>query len=137
MSAASHEFLEHVGELELRVRAPTAEELFVEAGRALGLELLRGMAGDPDDQVVELDLEAADQAALLVDFLNEIIYQADSQGRALVRYDLLRVGDTELRGRAWGVRLTAAAPVKAATYHGIQVERDADGLLTARVILDV
>ena len=41
MRVASHTFEEHTGEVLLRLRAPTLEEIFVEAGRGLA-ELLAG-----------------------------------------------------------------------------------------------
>jgi len=136
-AAASHEFLEHVGELELRVRAPDREALFAEAGRALADELRRGAAGVPDAAAVLVEVEAADQAALLVDWLNELIYRADAVGLVLVAYEFERLTATALRCRAHGVRVTIATPVKAATYHGLIVAEEADGTFVGRVILDI
>jgi SHS2 domain-containing protein len=137
MTQASHEVLEHVGELELRVRAPDLAGLLREAALALAAELLRGQAGAPDDEVVVLDVDSADRAALLVDWLNELVYRADAEGRVLVTFDFERVDERGLRCRARGVRATIAVPVKAATFHGLAVETDADGTLQARVILDI
>ena len=137
MGEASHEVLEHVGELELRVRAPDLPGLLREAGVALAAELLRGQAGRPDDGVVLLEVEAADRAALLVDWLNELVYRADAEGRVLTDFDFEHVDEHGLRCRARGVRAAACVPVKAATFHGLAVETDADGALQARVILDI
>ncbi|HEY3356310.1 MAG TPA: archease [Polyangia bacterium] len=137
MSAASHEFLEHVGELELRIEAPSREELFAEAARALGSEILRGAPGSPDEAAMLVTLQAADPAALLVEFLNEIVYRADAEGRVLTRFEFDRLTATEVRARGRGVRLRAASPVKAATYHGAMVAPAAGGGFVARVILDI
>ena len=137
MGGASHEVLEHVGELELRLRAPDLAGLLREAGAALAEELLRGQAGRPDDEAVLLEVESADRAALLVDWLNELVYRADAFGRVLTEFDFERVDEHGLRCRARGVRAEIAVPVKAATFHGLAVETDADGALQARVILDI
>jgi SHS2 domain-containing protein len=137
MVEASHEVLEHVGELELRLRAPDLPGLLREAAAALAAELLRGQAGQPDDEVVLLDVESGDRAALLVDWLNELVYRADAEGRVLTGFDFEHVDETRLRCRARGVRVVADVPVKAATFHGLAVETDADGALQARVILDI
>jgi SHS2 domain-containing protein len=134
---ASHEVLEHVGELELRLRAPDLPGLLREAAVALAAELLRGQTGEPDDASVLLEVEAADRAALLVDWLNELVYRADAEGRVLSAVDFERGDDHGLRCRARGVRAPIDVPVKAATFHGLVVETDADGALQARVILDI
>jgi SHS2 domain-containing protein len=137
MIQTSHEVLEHVGELELRLRAPDFPDLLREAAVALAEELLRGQVSEPDDGVVLLELESGDRAALLVDWLNELVYRADAEGRVLTRFEFEHVDEHGLRCRAHGVRAVADVPVKAATFHGLAVESDADGTLQARVILDI
>jgi SHS2 domain-containing protein len=137
LAPASHEFLEHVGELELRVRGPGREAVFVEAGRALAAELLRGAPGVPDAAVVLVELTAADGAALLIEWLNELVYRADAAGLVLVTYAFEELTATALRCRAAGVRLTIPAPVKAATYHGLALTEEADGTFVGRVIFDI
>jgi SHS2 domain-containing protein len=134
---ASHEVLEHVGELELRLRAPDFPALLGEAGVALAAELLRGQAGGPVGDTVRLELEAGDRAALLVDWLNELVYRADAEGLVLTSFEFDRADEGGVSCRARGVRAALAVPVKAATYHGLAVEAGADGLLEARVILDI
>jgi len=139
-AGATHEVLEHVGELELRVRAPDLAALLAEAGRALAEELRRG--ADPGGAPLApadltLELEAADAAALLVDFLNELIYRADAEGLLLDEFAFERCEARAVRCRARGVRATLAVPVKAATFHGLAVTTAADGTVEARVVLDI
>jgi SHS2 domain-containing protein len=94
-------------------------------------------AAAPAPVEVPLALEAADAAALLVDFLNELIYRADAEGLVLDAFELERCDERGLRGRARGSRTAGAVPVKAATFHGLVVTRSADGALEARVVLDI
>jgi SHS2 domain-containing protein len=133
----SHEVLEHVGELELRLRAPDFPALLREAGLALAAELLRGQSGEPVAEAVHVELEAGDRAALLVDWLNELVYRADAEGLVLDAFDFERADEGGVSCRARGVRAAMAVPVKAATFHGLAVEAAADGALEARVILDI
>jgi SHS2 domain-containing protein len=128
-----YEWRGHMAEIELHVRAPSEEGVFADAADAFGryVELDRG--GEPARH--DLELEAPDRGALLVALLEELIYLADTQGfvpdRVHVQID---------RGRLAGVlegRRTRIDPiVKAATYHGLQFERD-DGSWNARVVFDV
>ena len=134
---ASHEVLEHVGELELRLRAPDFAGLLREAGVALAAELLRGQAGGPVEGEIRLELEPGDRAALLVDWLNELVYRADAEGLVLTSFDFDRADERGVSCRARGVRAAMAVPVKAATFHGLAVEVGAAGGLEARVILDI
>ena len=137
MREASHEVLEHVGELELRVRAPDLAGLLREAGAALAEELLRGGGGEPDAAEALLQVEAADRAALLVNWLNELVYRADAEGRVFTAFEFEHVDEHAVRCRARGVRAVIDVPVKAATFHGLAIETDAEAGLQARVILDI
>jgi SHS2 domain-containing protein len=136
-SVTGHEFLEHVGELEIRIWAPALDLLFVEAGRALSLELLRGAVGPPAESPLTLEVAAVDRAALLVEFLNELIYRADAEGHVLTSFEFTRLTDTELSCSGRGVRLAIASSVKAATYHELALAPRPEGGFTARVTLDI
>lgn len=140
---ASHEFLEHTSEVELHLRASSLDELVAEAGRALGELMLRCRKDLSGDTHFDVELHSRDEAALLVDWLNELVYLAESQKWAPRESESVHIGrDTSgegmtLRARMGGVLLEhAPSEVKAATFHGLRVQRDAEGIV-ANVILDV
>lgn len=135
----SRTFLEHTGEVELQLEAATLSELFIEAG--LGLAELLGAdltAPVPDDSGVErVELTAADDDALLVDWLNELVYLSETRARAFTRLELTHVGAGRLSGTVSGLPLeNVRTQVKAATYHRLHIERRAEGFV-ARVVLDI
>ena len=134
---AMHEFLDHTSELELHVRAPTFAELAGEAGRAL-VELMK--PGCDETGVGEwrsIAAEGVDRAALLVAWLNELVYLAEVERWVPTEIQAELTGDNVLEIRARGVHLKEAPSlVKAATYHGLQV-RDTDAGVEAEVIFDV
>jgi SHS2 domain-containing protein len=137
MTAPHHAFEEHVSEVRLRVEARSLGELFEEAGRALA-----ALSADADREASpgaeeRIELSARDRESLLVAWLNELIFCAET--RKLV-YDVLRVehvGDKSLlatvRGRA---PLAARTAVKAATMYDVRIEESPEGY-TATVVLDV
>ena len=135
--AASHESVEHVGELVLRVRAWSLAELFIEAARGLA-ELTLGrrrtwVSGAPR----MLALEARDPAALLVDWLNELIYLAETERWVALEFQGAQVTRTTLRVHARGAKVKRApSRIKAATLHGLRLAEE-DGMLQADVVLDV
>lgn len=136
-AAPSHSFLEHTGEVRLRLRAGSPAELLAEAGRALGELLLRGAPADPGGPAWEIEVRSGDRAALLVDWLNELIYRAESGAAVPTEFEVREIGANAIRAR---VRATPVeqppALVKAATLHGARMERVAGGW-EGDVILDV
>ncbi|MGE0552817.1 MAG: archease [Gemmatimonadales bacterium] len=132
-----HELLEHTGEIRLRIHAADRRELFAEAGRALAGLLLRGRAVGKPGAWAPVSVEAADGVGLLVDWLNELIYLAESTSAVPVDFDVREAGETRVSAqvRSCGVPEPPAL-VKAATLHGARVVAG-DGKVEADVVLDV
>ncbi len=137
------EELEHTADVGFRVRARTLPGLFYWAARGLLGAMFERLPrrGDVRLRVV---LEAEDPETLLVRFLNELLYLAQTRGRVPVA---LRV---HLAPGPGGCRLAAgieALPfdrvadrflgeVKSATFHGLRIEKTGSGY-AASVVLDV
>jgi SHS2 domain-containing protein len=135
---ASHEFLEHTAEVQLRIHAENLASLLAQAGIALA-ELQLGSADLPAARGAWKDIEvhAADRSALLADWLNELIFRAETERWVPVAFDVTGADDQVVRARVGGVSVEEApAMVKAATLHGIRVEAVPGGM-EADVILDV
>lgn len=134
---ASSELLEHTAEVELRIRAPSFAELAAEAGRAVArLEL--GRTPPPAEHLHrDVVIRSPDREALLVDWLNELIWLAETERWVATEFEMNAATDTLLQARVRGVTVDEApARIKAATFHGLKVAPAADGL-EAQVILDV
>lgn len=132
-----HEFEEHASEVKVRLFAPTLPALFEEACLALS-EIMAETpprAASADEPV---RLMARDREALLAEWLNELIYRADSEGRLFTAAEIEHLSDTELQGRVGGVGVREwKTQVKAATLHELTIASlDQEGW-TASVVLDV
>ena len=133
----SHELRQHTSEIELHIRAGSLGDLLAEAGRALGEVQLIGADCALGGPVRPIRVSSADRAALLVDWLNELIFLADIDRWVAMDFSIDLAKATEVRARASGVTLQRApSRVKAATFHGLRVE-DVPGGLEADLILDV
>jgi SHS2 domain-containing protein len=137
---AMYEFFEHTADLGLRVTAPTLDALFAEAARAL----LAAIVEDPDTVAPalsrEVTISGTDREYLLFDWLKELLYLFDAEHLLLSRFEV-RVSETGLTATVSGEPLDRdrhelGHEVKAITYHGLKVERTADGWL-AEVIVDI
>lgn len=135
--AARHRLVEHMGELELFIEAPDLASLFEEAARALAEIMAEDANGPPTAPPERVELDAADREALLVDWLNELVYRADVHKCVYANVRVERCDDRHLeatlRGREPSSPRTA---VKAATWHRLRV-RDTPAGLEATVVLDV
>ena len=134
------ETFEHEADVGLVVRGLSGAELFANAGLAL-FELVSDVARVEERQRYALAGEAEDVAALLVGWLNELVYLFEGEGVVCRRFEFQAWSETSYRGEGLGepVDPDRHAPrdlVKAATYHGLSVRRTPQGY-EARVILDV
>lgn len=157
--AEPFEILEHTADIGLRARGRTLEELFENAAWGLAEILDRRAAMKTElkdsDQLREgWDfsgvMASADIDALLVDFLNEVLWylELEPPPRCLGAIRVYRAGPPQLADAALGaeieyqVRLTEChqAPegteLKAATYHQLAIRQTSDGF-EATVYFDV
>jgi SHS2 domain-containing protein len=127
----------HISEVELHVRAGSLGDLLAEAGKALAEVQLMAADCVPGGPARSIRVSSRDRDALLVDWLNELIFLADIDRWVAVDFSIDLAHDTEVRARASGVTLEwSPSRVKAATFHQLRVT-DIPGGLEARVILDV
>jgi len=134
------ETFEHTADIGLAARGGTLEELFTNAAMGL-VDLMVDPAGLRETARIEVALSAMDRDALLIAWLNELLYLLDSRGFLPRRCRITRLTETdivaELRGeRVERDRHTLRRLVKAATYHGLRITQ-ANGRWEARVILDL
>ena len=135
-----YEMFEHTADLGLRVSAPDLDTLFAEAGQALFSAIVEELATVQALQPVSVDLAGTELAYLLFDWLNELLFQYESEHVLLSRFDV-HVSESGLQGTVWGEPLDPGRhelqhEVKAITYHQLRVERTPDGWL-AEVIVDI
>jgi SHS2 domain-containing protein len=134
------ENFEHTADLGLRVWAADLDALFAEAGRGLFAMIVPDLASVRPAESVDVKLGGEPSELLLFDWLNELLYLYEVKHLLLARFDV-RVGDDGLTGTAEGEPIDPARhvldhEVKAITYHGLKLERQADRWL-AEVIVDI
>jgi SHS2 domain-containing protein len=94
------------------------------------------------DEVLHRDIEltATDEESLLVEWLNELIYQFDTEGIIFKRFDIIQLDNTQLKARSYGEKADSSkhklkTGVKAATYHMLKVDKG-DGC-KVQVLFDI
>jgi SHS2 domain-containing protein len=139
------ETFDHTADLGLRIRAADLEALFAEAAQALVSVLVENPADVRTLQKREIALRASGLDYLLFDWLNELLFAYDEEhwlgGRFSVKVQELGA-EWALAASAEGEAVDPARhrldhEVKAITYHGLKVLRQADGSWLAEVIVDI
>jgi SHS2 domain-containing protein len=130
----------HTADVGLHIWGASLTELFANAARALTAimvdrrRLRRGLSR-------EISVEAPDLEALLVAWLNQLLYLYDVEGFLGRDFTIIRLTPETLKAQAVGeiydpARHVGKTAVKAATYHRLEISRTEDGW-RATVILDL
>jgi SHS2 domain-containing protein len=140
------EYLDHTADIAVRLTAPDLKSLLQEATRALRDIFLEAGKGalSAQGQSVSLSLESEDGEALLVDYLNELIFLFDTRRLLAAELEIGRLaeqGPLRLEAVVQGeiydpARHVLKTEVKAATFHGLKIRQGATGL-EAEVVFDL
>ena len=138
------EMLDHTADAGFGLRAPTLEELFEEARRAL-LMVVFERPPEEGKEEIEVRISAPDRETLLVRWLNELVYLIQDAGFVPVGAEI-RIQKSAGAGLSVEASLVGApllleeygwqGEIKSATFHGLDIANDDEGW-HARVILDV
>jgi SHS2 domain-containing protein len=115
-------------------------EVFVAAAQGMwSLMVEPGVARA--EEAFPVRVEASDREALLVAWLNELLYLHEAKGFVAAEFAITRLSDTALEAEVRGERVDRArhsliGHVKAATYHLLRVQ-PTEGGWEARVVVDV
>jgi SHS2 domain-containing protein len=139
MNATPPDFeeIEHTADWALRVRGADLRELLSHAARGMSSLLVPDLAVLPIDVVRQVELDALDAESLLVEWLGELAYWAESELLVFREYDLAEVSPTHLRARLRGGRVPGLQKhIKAVTYHNLKIVATEGGLETT-IVFDV
>jgi SHS2 domain-containing protein len=133
---ATHSFAEHVGELAIQLEAASLAELFAEAARALS-EVMLGRPPIASGAYEHVWVKAPDREALLVAWLDELIFRAERDHKVYGDARVDRITDEEIDAAVRGEPATELkTQVKAATFHDLQIADSPQGV-SVTVVLDV
>ncbi len=127
--------MEHTADRELEVWGSDMPALFGEAARGM-YELMEVEISDDARCHRQFELLADDREQLLVSFLGELLFLAETEDLAFDGF-LLEVDGTNLLARLEGGSiLSRSKEIKAVTYHRLEISETKRGLETS-IIFDV
>ena len=128
--------VEHTADRALRISGRDLAELFANAALGMNSLMLTAAARRPSI-AKHIKLEAIDAESLLVAWLSELAFWAETESLLFTRFEFLRISATRLSAVVRGDRVGAFEKhVKAVTFHNLDIRADAGGLTTT-VVFDV
>lgn len=129
------EFVEHTADICLRVQGKTLNNLFQNALTGLFQVMRPEWTKDPISR--SLHVTGNDRETLLVNFLNELIFNAETYREAYEHADFDKIEDQVVMARLHGRKTRGFnTHVKAATHHDLFI-REKDGFYEGQVVFDV
>lgn len=134
------EHFPHGADVGVRGLGTTKAEAFEQAALAL-TAVITDPAGVRPIESVSIACAAPDDALLLVDWLNALIYEMATRRLVFAAF-AVAIDGTRLTGTATGepvdpLRHEPAVEVKGATYTALRVERLPEGIWVAECVVDV
>jgi len=133
------DIINHTADVGITAYGADINQAFANAARAL-FSLITELDNVEEVLYRDIELTAADQESLLVEWLNELLYLFDVENIIFKRFDITRLDNTKLKARSYGEKVNSSKHklkigVKAATYHMLKVDRD-DGC-QVQVLFDI
>jgi SHS2 domain-containing protein len=130
----------HTADAAFKLWGESVADIFVQGAQAL-YSLMTDRRRLQNRQVMVVEIEAPDQEALLVDWLNHLLYLNDTKSFFAKQIEILELSPRRLKARLAGEELNEErhilkTGVKAATYHNLAISRYQGGW-EARIIFDL
>lgn len=132
----NYEILPHTADLKIRIFGKTKEEFFLNA--LLAME--ESLKPDVKQRIVKrkIKIKSLDLAALLVDFLSEVLYLNQVNKEVYFNLEFSKLTDNELEGTLFGKKVERfGEDIKAVTHHDLRVQQKKDGTWEATVLFDI
>jgi SHS2 domain-containing protein len=135
-----YELIEHMADIGITAYGSDLKQAFANAARGL-FSLIAELDTVSEKNIYHFQVSAPDRDALLVNWLNELIYRFEAKEMLFHRFNINTLTDTELKATGYGEKIDLTKhelkiQVKAATYHMLKIEQIKDEW-KVQVIFDV
>jgi len=135
-----YEQFPHTADIGVRVFGHDLKELFENAAFAM-FDLLADLEGLKGDIVKDFEIKSSDKEELLVDWLDELLFNFYTNGIIFYKFDIEKITEGSLKARAFGRPIAAnrnrlKTEIKAATYSDLKIKKTDSGY-QVEIIFDV
>ncbi len=132
--------IEHTADTGIKAYGKTKEEMFKNA--ALGMfDIMVSLKNIKLRDSIDMEVEAKNIEELLVAWLRELLYQAETKKILLKEFFFQHFNETRLMATCYGEKINPKkhrlkTEIKAVTYHQLKVEQE-NSLWVGRIIFDI
>ena len=131
------EEIEHTADKALRIFGHNFPELLVNAALGMNSLMLIKATSNPVTTVQAIELAADDSESMLVEWLSELAYLAESDMAVFTKFDFKEISPAKIVATLYGYKIgQMEKQIKAVTYHNLEIISAENGL-TATVVFDV
>ncbi len=131
------EDVEHTADRALRIYGRDLADLFGNAAAGMNSLMLAGGSEETGSVAKHIELQAVDAESLLVAWLSELAFWAETESLIFNRFDFIELSPARLRAVVRGAPVQALDKhVKAVTFHNLAIGRRPEGLVVT-VVFDV
>lgn len=132
---ARYEEIDHTADWAFRAFGADLKQLFENA--AYALFALEGALDAQSTLTREVRAEGVDREALLVNWLNELLFLQETKHETYQRFEITALTETELAATIHGARAQPTTKlIKAVTYHDLKIVQTEKGW-QATLVVDV
>jgi SHS2 domain-containing protein len=136
-SPAGFDVIDHTADWSLRVYGPDLAALFEQAALGMASLLVADLAVVGDEVERPFTFEEYDTETLLVEWLSELAYWAETERLIFTQFHFEAIDETSLQVTARGGHVTELQKhIKAVTFHNLAITPTATGLETT-IVFDV
>jgi SHS2 domain-containing protein len=131
------EEVEHTADRALRIFGINLRELMISAAQGM-TQLMVGNASEISTEIEKsIELQAVDAESLLVEWLSELAYWAETEMLIFKKFRITDVSATRLQATVSGGKATELEKhIKAVTYHNLEIIQTPKGL-EVTIVFDV
>lgn len=130
-----YEEIDHTADWAFRAYGSTLPQLFENA--AYAIFALEGALDVQPTLTRDLHVAGIDREALLVNWLNELLFLQETKRETFQKFHVTEYADTELKATVHGAPAGAVTKfIKAVTFHDLKIEQTGKGW-QATIVVDV
>ncbi len=129
--------IEHTADRALRIFGINLQELFASAAQGMIDLMVPDVSKVPPEVEKSIELTAIDAESLLVEWLSELAYWAETEMLIFNTFRIQKVTATHLQASILGGKVPELKKhIKAVTYHNLKIIKTSQGL-EATIVFDV
>ena len=137
MTKLSFEIIDHTADWAIKVYGRTLTDLFIHAAQGMTSLMVNNPTKVSLREKLTINLDAYDTESLLVDWLTELAYWAETEQMVGITFELTNFSPTRLSATVRGGKADELQKhIKAVTFHNLEIIETEDGF-EVTIVFDV